>query len=294
MSAKYLIINADDYGFYACTSKGILQGAEHGAITATGFMANSPGFEEYAQWLKPVTELDTGVHLNISYGTPLSIELADYLSPWQGEFPGKLSMVRAILSGKLPVPMIEKEWRLQIERCLRQQIDIKFLNSHEHLHMLPPLYKIFCQLVNEFQLFNSRKTLSEWHTPLTFGALFRNSALSAINVFNSQQSMPQSPKLLGLNASGHLTIAYLNKIFGSLKSGQVYELMCHPGYFDRDEITDPDLLRYHRWEVELNLLLSDEFGQLCVQHGIELINYRQLDELNRKKHNLLSGLEHTK
>ena len=280
MSAKYIIINADDYGYYACISKGILQGAEHGAITATGFMANSPDFTEYAEWLKSVSELDIGVHLNISYGAPLSIELADYLNPWQGEFPDKLTMVRSILTGKLPVQMIEKEWRLQIERCLRQQIDIRFLNSHEHLHMLPPLYKIFCQLVNEYQLFNSRKTTPEWLMPLSLGALFRNSALSAINVFNSQQSMFQSPKLLGLNESGDLTITYLNKILGSLKRGRVYELMCHPGYFDSDEITNSALLRYHRWEAELNLLLSDEFGHLCVQQGVELINYRQLNELN--------------
>lgn len=280
MTAKYIIINADDYGYYACISKGILQGAEHGAITATGFMANSPDFTEYAEWLKSVSELDIGVHLNISYGAPLSIELADYLNPWQGEFPDKLTMVRSILTGKLPVQMIEKEWRLQIERCLRQQIDIRFLNSHEHLHMLPPLYKIFCQLVNEYQLFNSRKTTPEWLMPLSLGALFRNSALSAINVFNSQQSMFQSPKLLGLNESGDLTIIYLNKILGSLKRGRVYELMCHPGYFDSDEITNSALLRYHRWEAELNLLLSDEFAHLCVQQGVELINYRQLNELN--------------
>ncbi|NYT46414.1 MAG: ChbG/HpnK family deacetylase [Candidatus Methanofishera endochildressiae] len=182
MTAKYLIINADDYGYYACISKGILQGAEHGAVTATGFMANSPDFAEYAAWLKSVSELDIGVHLNISYGTPLSLELADYLSPWQGEFPDKLTMVRAISTGKLPVQMIEKEWRLQIERCLREQIDIRFLNSHEHLHMLPPLYKIFCQLVNEYQLFNSRKSMAEWGLPLSLESAFRNS-LSPLLMF---------------------------------------------------------------------------------------------------------------
>ena len=149
--------------------------------------------------------------------------------------------------------------------------------------MLPSLYKIFCQLMNEYQLFNSRKTIPEWQLPLSLGSLFRNSAISAMNVFNSQQSMSQSPRLLGLNESGCLTMTYLNKVLGSLKPGRVYELMCHPGYFDSDEITDSDLLRYHRWEAELNLLCSDEFGHLCVQQGVELINYRQLNELHGKK-----------
>jgi predicted glycoside hydrolase/deacetylase ChbG (UPF0249 family) len=36
----YLIVNADDYGIFRCVSKGILEAASHGIVTATGVFAN--------------------------------------------------------------------------------------------------------------------------------------------------------------------------------------------------------------------------------------------------------------
>jgi len=133
--------------------------------------------------------------------------------------------------------------------------------------------------VDEYQLFYSRKTIAEWQLPLTLGSLIRNSALSCMNIFNSGEVRGSSPRILGMNGSGNLSISYLQKIFATLKPGSFYELMCHPGFFDKTEITDSSLLKYHNWEGELNLFLSDEFNQLCITEGIELINYNKLNEL---------------
>ena len=282
MTSKYLIINADDYGYYACVSKGILEGAESGSITATSIMANSPYFDEHIDWLKKADKLDKGVHLNISHGNPLSENLSHYLAQWQGAFPNKLAIVQALLTRKIPIAEIEYEWRCQIERCLSSDIEITFLNSHEHLHMLPPFNRIFNRLVNDYNLPYSRISIPEWQIPISKGSLFRNILLAIMNLFNSQHYVDKSPSLLGINESGNLNLLYLTKIFKSLNPGMVYELMCHPGYFDSNEITDPNLLSYHNWTGELNLLLSDKFKNLCVSEGIELINYRQLAELNLK------------
>lgn len=277
MTAKYLIINADDYGYYSCVSKGILQGVKHGSITATGIMANSQHFEEHIDWVKNYPELDKGVHLNISHGRPLSSELAGYLE--QGLFADKTAIVGAILTARIPIQVIENEWRMQIERCLQYNVDICFLNSHEHLHMLPPLYRVFNKLLNEYQIIQGRYTQAEWHTPMSPGAVIRNSALSLINIFNRSAQNNKPPRLLGVNDSGNLNMAYLQKVFATLKQGCVYELMCHPGYFDSQEITAPELLSYHNWEGEMNLLLSEEFSQLCDREEIRLINYRKLNQL---------------
>ena len=37
-----LIVNADDYGYFDCVSKGILESASRGIVTATGVFANRP------------------------------------------------------------------------------------------------------------------------------------------------------------------------------------------------------------------------------------------------------------
>jgi hypothetical protein len=56
----------------------------------------------------------------------------------------------------------------------------------------------------------------------------------------------------------------------------VYELMCHPGHFDPNEIQDPSLPAYHAWEQELCVLRSSEFRELCESCCISLIGFRDL------------------
>lgn len=276
---KYLIINADDYGYFSCVSRGILVGASSGAITATGIMANSGNFETLIEQLKNADELDTGIHLNISYGRPLTHQLQERFAQRNGEFPDKSIIVGKILTNQIPAAEIENEWRAQIQRCLNSGVSIQFLNSHEHLHMLPPLYKIFVKLVEEYGLVYSRYTAPEWLLPVNLGSAIRNLLLFVMHGFNVGHSNKKAPKLIGMKESGKLSLAYFKKVFPVLKPGMVYELMCHPGYFDSSEIQDPKLLAYHDWEAELDLLKSNNFKNLCHSYNIQLVRYRDLTTL---------------
>ncbi len=58
-----LIINADDYGYFPCVSRGIIEAAQAGALTATGILANHPDLSTQLDWLDSVPHLDVGVHL---------------------------------------------------------------------------------------------------------------------------------------------------------------------------------------------------------------------------------------
>lgn len=276
---KYLIVNADDYGYFSCVSRGILDGARNGAITATGIMANSPNFNQQVEQLLAADELDKGIHLNISYGRPLTSQLQKRFIQWNGQFPDKSIMARKILTNQIPVAEIENEWRTQIERCIDANIPIQFLNSHEHLHMLPPLYRIFIKLTGEYNLIYSRYSAPEWTLPMSIGATIRNVSLLILHGFNARQANKKAPKLLGMNQSGKLSLCYFKKAFLALKPGIVYELMCHPGHFDSTEIQDPKLLAYHDWTAELDVITSDNFKSLCESQNIQLVRYRDLDAL---------------
>jgi hypothetical protein len=52
--------------------------------------------------------------------------------------------------------------------------------------------------------------------------------------------------------------------------------MCHPGYYDADEIKDSRLLSYHDWESEFNVLNSTTVKELCHNHGVWLVGYKDL------------------
>jgi len=272
----YLIINADDYGYYTCVSRGILAAAEKGIVTATGIFANSRLFDEHIKWLAPISELDVGVHLNLTNGRPLDLMMKKYLTKWNGEFPDKLTMAVSILTRKISLTTIMNEWRAQIERCLNAGLKLQFLNSHEHIHMLPSLFKLVKRLADEYKIPHIRITSAEWIQDLWVDAIARNLVISGLSIISKWNINMQTPIMIGLAKSGKLDYWYLKNRITSLKSGKIYELMCHPGYYDSDEIMIPHLLSYHEWESELQFLLSDQMSDLLDNYNIRLIGYRNI------------------
>lgn len=270
-----VIVNADDYGYFSCVSKGIIEAAEKGIVTATGVLANKD-ISALTSKLNNTESLDAGVHLNLTYGSPISEEMCDAVSKWNRNFPPLFKMAFAILKGSVKIKTVEKEFRAQIERCLENSLNLTFLNSHEHIHMLPTIYPLTIKLANEYNIPFVRHSNAEWIGKLNPGSLLRNTIFTTLNILNVPKKLANTPKLIGMSESGRLSINYFNQCFSNLKRGNVYELMCHPGHFDNNEISDQRLISYHQWEDEFNVLTSKEFNTICEKYEIEIIGYRDL------------------
>ena len=273
---SYLIINADDYGYFPCVSQGILKAAQEGVVTATGIFANSLDFESQMVRLANMKELDAGVHLNLTEQAPLTAEMAEVLRPWGGLFPDKFTLMKAVLTGAIPVDVIAGEWCAQIERCLDSGIKILFLNSHEHIHMLPPLFRLTWKLAKQYGIEHIRYPQPEAVT-LAVNSLVRDSAMKLLGLFNRRLQQQPAPMFLGMAESGKLSIEYMKRKLPRLQPGQVYELMCHPGQFDANQIQRPELLDYHDWEKELHTLTHPRVQALLQKGNIRLIGYRHLE-----------------
>ena len=76
-------------------------------------------------------------------------------------------------------------------------------------------------------------------------------------------------KIFGLSQSGKLTYIFLRKLSGTLTLGNLYELMCHPGFFYSCEISDARLMKSHQWEAEYNFLTSNQMRALCTEFDIK-------------------------
>ena len=281
--SAYLVVNADDYGYFRCVSKGILSGASDCVISATGIMANGADFDEQVAWLSDVPDLDVGVHLNLTYGKPLSRKLASLLGSWHGEFPDKFALVRALVAGKISIDAVVDEWRAQIRKCIAAGLTPRFLNSHEHTHMFPPLYRQSLALAEEFSIAHVRFSMPEWQPPFSPGSLVRNLLMQGFVLANRRVSVQRMDGFLGMAESGNISLPYLEKRFEKMQPGGVYELMCHPGQFDAEEIQDVQLLDYHSWESELDLLRSSGFRSLCERHDVKIAGYRDLEQLGKFK-----------
>jgi len=271
-----LIVNADDYGYFDAVSRGILDAHARGIVTATGILATGESFDTQVSRLSDYPDLDVGVHLNLTYGVPLTGRMRAALKRYGGMFPNKFAMVRAILGGGVSLTAVESEWRAQIERCLSKGLALRFVNSHEHIHMLPPLYRLVLALAREYGIAHVRFSMPERMRVWSVGALLRGGLMAGLGLINRDARTMPAMAFLGLAESGRLGHEYLQWLFPSLRPGRVYELMCHPGYGAHAETKDPRLLSYHDWEGEHALMTHPDTRELLSQNGIRLVGYRQL------------------
>jgi chitin disaccharide deacetylase len=275
-----LIVNADDYGYSEGVSLGILDAARYGIVTATGVLANGPFFDEHADWLRSTSTLDTGVHLNLTFGKPLTRQYADLLGGPDKIFPISVTfVVQMILLGKIPVEIIEKEWDAQIQRCRDAGLTIWFLNSHEHLHAFPPLFRLVHRLADRHGIPYVRYPSAEWFGFQSLGGLLRETVLQMCDWGIRVGGRREEPVLIGITHSGRLNLSYLQRRLASLRPGRVYELMCHPGYCDSRLKEDHRLLSYHNWDEEVESLCSAEAKTICHSMGIRLVGYRDLSHI---------------
>lgn len=272
-----LIINADDFGFFSAVSKGIVKCAQTGAISATGIMANGPQFDTIKNWLPDLAHIDIGVHLNLTYGAPLSKNCLHHRAFPDGRFLTKIATSALVLRKTLSASDVKAEWRCQIDRCLDAGMKLQFLNSHEHIHILPPLTRVIQELAEEYGIAHIRYPRPEWPLQnLSAQNFLRNFMIQTAIGLN--RSFPAAPavQVLGIDASGRLSYEYLNARLTTLVPGKVYELMCHPGYFDPDEIKDNTLIAFHAWQQELAVLTCPEFKALMRKYHLRLSRFSAL------------------
>jgi predicted glycoside hydrolase/deacetylase ChbG (UPF0249 family) len=271
-----LVVSADDYGNFRGVSAGIIEAATRGIVTATAVFATGERFDDEVPALRDCVLLDAGVHLNLTDGRPLTPDMRARVQRWGGRFPGKFAMGRAVATGVVPLREIEIEWQAQIERCLDAGLKIQFLNSHEHIHMLPALFALTLALAEDYGIAHVRLTGAHPSRSRGGAAWLRSGILAALATFARLRAKRPVARFLGLEESGRLSLADLDSLTARLEPGTVYELMCHPGRLDPADAPDPRLLGYHDWDGELATLTDPRARALLDERGIRLVGYRDL------------------
>lgn len=288
---KQLIVNADDFGLTESVNRGVLEAHRQGILTSATLMTNGAAFESAVALARAAPRLGVGVHLNLSEGRPVSEpgsvpSLVDERGAFYGS-PARL--LPRILLGELRLEEVERECRAQIERACRAGIEVTHLDSHKHVHMLPPIFPVVLRLAREYGI-GVRLGIER---PIGFGRLLgRNGgaagqllkqyaaarALAALAIhFHEQleQAAVQAPAhFYGIVQTGFLDRAELEAILWNLPEGSS-ELMCHPGYVDGALGQTPTRLVGQR-EKELEALTDPEIRNLVAFLSIQLIDYRHL------------------
>jgi len=166
---KQLILNADDYGMNEATSRGILHVASKGAVRSTSAMSSSTDFER-AMWDLDSSgvDLDVGIHLNLTWGRPLSDPARiPSLVDDDGRFHGRSKLLAKALAGTISGSEVYRELRLQCERISERLSAITHLDGHHHVHVYPIVREVAERLARQFRIPYVRAPLeglwSPWH-----------------------------------------------------------------------------------------------------------------------------------
>jgi chitin disaccharide deacetylase len=279
---KQLIVNADDLGLTPGVNRGILRAFQDGLVTSASLLVTGSAFEEAVALARQNPELDVGLHLTlVEERGVLGHEVVPTLIDETGRFPRtSLEFFRHAVLGRISWDEVEREIAAQIARFQKTGLRLSHLDSHQHLHMFPPVFQIVRRLTSGMQSVWIRNPAGPWRKSpgVPMGRWVQRlglnlTCLSARALHGSR--LPQMPDgMFGFEGSGCLTLRALQQIFRNIPDG-LYELICHPGEDDVGTRTRYSHWGY-RWAEELEALTAPETRVVLKEQGIALTSFARV------------------
>ena len=276
---KQLIVNADDLGLTPAVNRGVVRAFQDGIVTSASLLVTGSAFEDAVALAQQNPKLDVGLHLAlVEERAVLGPDVLPTLVDETGRFPRTSAefIQRAILGG-ISWHEVEQEIAAQIALFQKTGLRLSHLNSHQHLHMFPPVFQIVRRLARWMDNVWVRNSAGPWRKPphVRMGRWIQQvglnlTSLSARALHGSP--LPEMPDgMFGFEVGGHLTPSALEQILRRIPDG-LYELICHPGEDDADTQTRYSHWDY-RWAEELETLTAPQTRVILEEHGIVLTSF---------------------
>jgi hopanoid biosynthesis associated protein HpnK len=276
---KQLIVNADDFGLTPAVNRGVVRAFQDGIVTSTSLLVTGSAFEDAVAAARQNPELDVGLHLVlVEERAVLEPDVLPTLVDETGRLPRTSAefIQRAILGG-INWLEVEREIAAQIALFQETGLRLSHLDSHQHLHMFPPVFQIVRRLARWMENVWIRNPVGPWRKSrdTSLGRWMQGLGLNLTYMSARalhRRSMPQMPDgMFGFEVSGRLTRRAFEQIVRKIPDG-LYELVCHPGEDDVDTRTRYSHWGYH-WAEELDALTAPETQLVLREHGIELTSF---------------------
>ena len=147
---KKLIICADDFGLTGSVNKSIIEVYKLGNLTHTSLMINMPGTREAFKLTKTYKKLNVGLHFNITEGkSKMGISS---LTDNHGNFYSRSKILLKYIMGKINSKDIKNEIIFQCDEFKKNKTKLKYIDSHQHIHMLPFIFNSIIPIVKKKKL----------------------------------------------------------------------------------------------------------------------------------------------
>ena len=245
-----LRIIADDLGLTKSVNDGIIFLLKNRKVSGASLMANGEAFEDAVFKCTEVGPLNIGAHL----------VLVEENSVSGMKFPKnhRTFFIKYVL-GLIKLPDIEREFSGQLDKITRAGIKPVFINSHQHLHLLPGIMDITISLAKIYRIPYIRIVKE----PLgSKGSLFRKAQLIFLKFLSlmaknkiKRAGLKCNDFFVGFINAGNLGLNDLNlvKKLQNKSPDKLIELGCHPG-FENAELADKYRHWRYNWRKELEIL----------------------------------------
>ena len=268
---RFLVVNADDFGFTRDVNAGILEAHQRGVLTATTLMANGAAFDDAVRIARETPSLDVGCHLVLTGGPSV-------LDPAQPLPPTVAQLLRAICLRRIKV---YDELRAQILKILDAGIEPTHIDTHKHTHLFPPVLDAVTRLGEEFGIRWIRRPMDfpmeSAPAPWTKRMVSRSfhALRTGFHRKIGRRGCRTTDHFAGFQITGIFSSRDILEMLHELPPGTT-EFMCHPGYCGPELLAARTRLKESR-RRELDALTDPDIRRGLAATGIKLVNYRQLD-----------------
>jgi chitin disaccharide deacetylase len=260
---KFLITNADDFGYTRDVNEGIIHAHRQGILTATTLMATCAAFDHAVGLARENPTLDVGVHLVLvgSDGFP----------------PTVAQLIRQIAVGRI---RIYDELAAQVRKVQNSGLQPTHLDTHKHTHLLPPVLNAVARIASEFKIPWVRRPFD---LPLHGGGVpWQRQAVSRTLGFAragfhrvlKRHQCRTTDHFAGFQLTGHYDATELARLIRGLPEGST-EFMCHPGFCTQELQAARTRLKESR-RRELDALTSQEVRKAIQESNVTLARYTEI------------------
>jgi len=249
-SSSNPFIVADDLGLDSAVNEGIFFALKNGLIDGVSLMAIGEMFDNAIRGLKNVPNTSVGIHL----------VLVEERSLTRIKLPQnhRIFFIKYVF-GLIKKDEIEKELEAQVQKILGTGVRPRFINSHQHLHLLPGIMDIIISLAKKYGV-NYLRIVNE---PIQSGEnLFRQAQLLFLNFLSwlakkkiKKAGLQGNDFFVGFINAGNLNVEDLRlaKKLKRMYPEKIVELGCHPGFESQELVKKYKHWHYH-WAKEIEVL----------------------------------------
>jgi len=193
-----------------------------------------------------------------------------------GRFHARVAeFTRRYYRGQIRRSEVRRELDAQIRKIREAGIAISHADSHQHVHMLPGVFRETVALARDHSIPRIRIPAEPVH-PYMFRDVRNVSRvleLLALRFFCAlarRSPVSTADSFAGFYYGGRMNKRHLREILEHLPATGTCELMCHPGLDAPQSVYS--YWRY-RWNDELEALVAPEIAALLRQRGVTLASF---------------------